>query len=44
MADWSRDEVVDLTDAVLRLIDAWEQRGSAARRPGQLDRESTERI
>jgi DNA-binding MarR family transcriptional regulator len=36
MADWTRGEIVELTSAVLRLIESWERHGSAARRPGQL--------
>lgn len=38
LAGWTRSEVVDLTAALLRLIDAWEQGGARARRPGRLGR------
>jgi DNA-binding MarR family transcriptional regulator len=39
MSDWTRDEIVALTTAIERLIDAWDQRGESARQPGRLGRD-----
>ena len=40
LADWSRDEIVGLTEALTRLIDAWDHGGAKARKPGRLGRPS----
>ena len=43
MADWSREDVRQLTALLERLIGTWETRGASRRRPGRLGRRETEK-